>query len=114
MNKEISLYTQKEIIFIKTLHKMLKLDLMFQTMNQIDHCLKEKLEVIGLMKEGLGGKILTKSLRLRAKTYSYLIDHSGEDKKAKGTKKCAIKRKFKSENYKNRLGATQLYKKIKC
>ena len=72
------------------------------------------MEVIGLMKDGLGGKILTKSLRLRAKTYSYLIDHSGEDKKAKGTKKCAIKRKFKSENYKNRLEATQLYKKIKC
>ena len=28
---------------------------------------------------------------LRGKTYSYLIDDAGEDKKAKGTKKCVIK-----------------------
>ena len=46
---------------------------------------------------------------LRAKTYSYVIDDSSEDKKAKGTKKCAIKRKLKFENYKNCLEATQLY-----
>ena len=38
---------------------------------------------------------------LRVKSYSYLIDDSSEDNKAKGTKKCVIKRKFKSENYKN-------------
>ena len=38
---------------------------------------------------------------LRVKSYSYLIDDSSEDNKAKGTKKCVIKRKLKSENYKN-------------
>ena len=38
---------------------------------------------------------------LRAKTYSYLIDDGSEDKKAKATKKCDIKRKRKFENYKN-------------
>ena len=32
--------------------------------------------VIGLMKDDLGGKIMTKFVRLRAKTYSYLIEGS--------------------------------------
>ena len=50
---------------------------------------------------------------LRAKTYSYLKDNNNEDKKAKGTKKCVIKRKLKFENYKNCLEATQLDNKIK-
>ena len=42
-----------------------------------------------------------------------LIDHASEDKKAKGTKKCAIKIKLKFEKYKNCLEATQLDNKIK-
>ena len=45
------------------------------------------------MKDELGGKIMTKFVGLRAKTYSYLIDDCSEDKKAKGTKKCVIKNK---------------------
>ena len=43
-------------------------------------------KVIGLMKDELGGKIMTKFVGLRPKTYSYLIDDGSEDKKAKGTK----------------------------
>ena len=53
------------------------------------------------MKDELGGKIMTKFFGLRAKTYSYLIDDGSEDKKAKNTKKCVIKRILKFENYKN-------------
>ena len=64
------------------------------------------------MKHELGGKIMTKFVGLRAKTYSYLIDDSNEDKKAKGTKECVIKRKLKFENYKNCLEATQRENKI--
>ena len=64
------------------------------------------------MRDELGGKIMTKFFGLRAKPYSYLIDQSSEDKKAKGTKKCVIKRKLKFENYKNCLEATQLENKI--
>ena len=64
-------------------------------------------KVIGLIKDELGGKIMTKFVGLRAKTYSYFIDDGAEDEKAKGTKKCVINRKLKFENYKNCLD--QLY-----
>ena len=49
-------------------------------------------KVIGLMKDELGGKIITEFVILRPKTYSYLINDWKEDKKAKGTKKYLIKR----------------------
>ena len=58
------------------------------------------------MKDELGGKIMTKFVGLRAKTYSYLIDGGSDDKKSKGTKKCVIKRKLKFKNYQNSLEAT--------
>ena len=49
-------------------------------------------KVIGLMKDELGGKIITEFVTLRPKTYSFLTDDGKEDKKAKGTKKCVIKK----------------------
>ena len=57
-------------------------------------------KVIGLMKDELGGKIITEFITLRPKTYSYLTDNSKEDKKAKGTKKCVIKKMIKFNDYK--------------
>ena len=69
-------------------------------------------KVIRLMKDELGRKIMTQFVGLREKTYSDLIDGS-EGKKAKGTKKCVIKRKLKFENYENSLEATQLDNKRK-
>ena len=36
---------------------------------------------------------------LRAKTYAYLMDDDREKEKAKGTKKCVIKRRHMFENY---------------
>ena len=62
-------------------------------------------KAIGLMKDELGGKIMTNFVGLRARTYSYLIDDGSKHKKAKGTKN-------KFENYKNYLEATQLESKI--
>ena len=59
---------------------------------------KEKIKnkkVIGLMKDELGGITKTKFIGLRAKIYSYLIDDHSEYKKAKGTRKSAIKRKLR-------------------
>ena len=58
-------------------------------------------KVIGLMKDELGGKIITEFVTLRPKTYSYLTDDGKEDKKTKGTKKCVIKRMIKFNDYKN-------------
>ena len=52
-------------------------------------------KVIGLMKDELGGKIITEFATLRPKTYSFLTDDGKEDKKAKGTKKCVIKKMIK-------------------
>ena len=57
-------------------------------------------KVIGLMKDELGGKIITEFVTLRPKTYSYLTDNGKEDKKAKGTKKCIIKKMIKFSDYK--------------
>ena len=64
-------------------------------------------KVIYMFKDELGGKIMTKFIGLRAKTYSYLIDDYDDDydknniinKKAKGTKKCVIKRRLKFKDY---------------
>ena len=58
-------------------------------------------KVIGLMKDELGGKIMTEFGTLRPKTHSYLTDDCEEDKKAKGTKKCVIKRRLKFSDYKD-------------
>ena len=53
-----------------------------------------------MMKDELCGKIMTEFVALRAKTYSYLDYDGKEEKKAKGTKKCVVKRKINSFNYK--------------
>ena len=57
-------------------------------------------KVISLMKDELGGKIITEFVTLRPKTYSYLTDDGKEDKKAKITKKCVIKKTIKFNDYK--------------
>ena len=57
-------------------------------------------KVTGLMKDELGGKIITEFVALRPKTYSFLTDDGKEDKKAKGTKKCVIKKMIKFSDYK--------------
>ena len=57
-------------------------------------------KVIGLIKDELGGKIIPKFVTLRPKTCSFLTDDGKEDKKAKGTKKCVIKKMIKFNDYK--------------
>ena len=51
-------------------------------------------KLISLFKEELGGRIMKEFVGLRAKT-----DDDSEHKKAKGTKKCVIKRELKFKNY---------------
>ena len=57
-------------------------------------------KVIGLMKDELGGEIIMEFIALKPKTYSYLTDNDKIDKKAKGTKKCVIKKIIKFDDYK--------------
>ena len=53
------------------------------------------------MKDELGGKIMAEFAALRQKTYSYLMDDGKSDTKAKGTKKCVIKRILKFNDSKD-------------
>ena len=53
------------------------------------------------MEDELGRKIMTEFVALRPKTYSYLLNDGGSDKKAKGTKNCIIRRRLKFYDYKD-------------
>ena len=57
-------------------------------------------KVIGLMKDELGGKIMTEFVALRPKLYSYRKLDGSEDKKCKGIKKCIVKKTLTFEDYK--------------
>ena len=97
---ELIMDTDSFIVYIKTddLYKDIAEDIetRFDTSRFCTPLPKAKnKKVIGLMKDRLDGKIKKQFVGLRAKTYSYLIDDVSEDKKAKDTKKCVIKRKLK-------------------
>ena len=80
--------TDSFIVYIKTdyIYKDIAEDFetRFDTWNyELDRPLpkgKNK-KIIGLMKDKLGGKIMTKFVELRANTYSYLLDDGSENKK---------------------------------
>ena len=57
-------------------------------------------KVIGLMKDELGGKIITEFVALRPKLCSYKKLGGSEDKKCKGIKKCVVKKTLTFEDYK--------------
>ena len=59
--------------------------------------------MIGKFKDELGGKIITEFCALRSKAYAYKLNDDTEHKKAKGTKKCIIKRELMFENYRESL-----------
>ena len=56
-----------------------------------------------MFKDELGGNIMKQFCALRLKTYTYLMDDDSEKKKAKGIKRCVIKRRLMFENYKDSL-----------
>ena len=53
------------------------------------------------MKDELGGKIMKEFIGLKPKCYATLMDDDKVYKKAKGTKKCVIKKCIKFDNYEN-------------
>ena len=68
-------------------------------------------KVLGKFKDELGGQIISELCCLKAKTYSYKLDDDSQCKKAKGTKKCIVKRHIIFDNYLETLfKATKLLK----
>ena len=62
-------------------------------------------KAVGLMKDELGGGIITEFVALRPKAYSYKTNNNTELKKAKGTKQCAVKKMLRFNDFKNCLFA---------
>ena len=61
----------------------------------------ENKKVIGLMRDELGGKIMTEFVALRAKMHAYRkIDKEVEKKRCKGTKKCVVSEGLTFDYYK--------------
>ena len=60
-------------------------------------------KTFGFFKDELDGKIMIEFWALRAKVYAYLMEDGSERKKAKGTKKCIIKKEITFENYRKSL-----------
>ena len=60
-------------------------------------------KVIGKFKDELGGKIMSEFCALKDKTYACKLDNGNEGKKAKGTKKCVVKRQITFDDYVNAL-----------
>ena len=56
--------------------------------------------VIGLMKDELGGRIITEFVALRPKLYAYKTLGRSGDKRCKGVKKCIVKKTLDFEDYK--------------
>ena len=61
-----------------------------------------------MFKDELGGKIMTECSALRAKACAYKLDDDTERKKAKGTKKCIVKREITFKNYADALFTTTI------
>ena len=57
-------------------------------------------KVIGLMKDELGGDIITEFVALKPKAYSYVTNNFIKTKKAKGTKKCVVNKMLTFDDYK--------------
>ena len=63
--------------------------------------IRKNKKVIGLMKDELGGTIMTEFMSLRPKLCSYKKLDGSEDKKCNGIKKCVVKKTLTFEDYMN-------------
>ena len=60
---------KKKVIFIKILHRILKLDLILQVTDMIDHCLKEKAKSNWINERWITWKNHDKICSIKSKTY---------------------------------------------
>ena len=58
-------------------------------------------KIIGLMKDELGGRVMTEFVAVRPNTCLYLTDYDSKKKESQRNKKSAIKRIFMFNGYKN-------------
>ena len=56
-------------------------------------------KVIGLMKNELGGRIMTEIMAVRLKLYAFKMLNGGGDKKCKGVKRCVVKKMLDFDDY---------------
>ena len=70
-------------------------------------------KIFGKFKDELGNEIMTELCKLRAKAYTYKMDNDSEHRKAKGTKKCIIKRELTFQDYKDSLFNDKISKILK-
>ena len=75
--------------------------MIYRLTKSINHYQKIKKELIGLMKDEIGEKIMIEFVGLRPKSYFYLIDDGSNDKKAQKTKKMRDKKILTFNDYKN-------------
>ena len=68
-------------------------------------------KVIGKFKDEMNGKIMIENYNARAKTYAFKLDDDKETKRAKGTKKCVIKKDLTFENYKESVLKNKIIKR---
>ena len=64
---------------------------------------KRPLQIGVNKKDELGGKTMKEFCTLIAKIYTYLMDDDSDNKKAKGVKRCIVKRRLIFKNYKDSL-----------
>ena len=63
--------------------------------------IRKNKKVIDLVRDELGGKIMTEFVALRAKMYAYRkIDKEVEERRSKGTKKCVVTEGLTFDDYK--------------
>ena len=75
----------------------------------------ENKKVIGLMKDELGGKIVTEFAALRAKMYAYRkTDKEVQKKRCKGIKKCVVSEGLMFDDYKPACLMVKVYTGSKC
>ena len=80
---------------------MKSLTLFYRHVNKVLRIINKK--VIGKFKDELGGKTMSEFCALKAKTYAFKLDNDNEVKKAKGTKKCVVKKHVTFDDYVNTL-----------
>ena len=102
MDTDSSIMTIKTISFFKDISN--DIDKSFDTSNFDENdnrplIIGKNKKVIGKFKIEVGSKIITPFYGLRAKTNAYKLHNDHEDKKAKGTKKCLVKRDNSFDKY---------------